>query len=460
MADPNRFGNYNYGDLDRTRKLLSDVMENSTRVQMAKVQMDREKADRERRQGIIDPYMQVLQKPDAKPEDYLKTGLVASAKAYSSGDEQLAQGLAEHSKTMAQLAKPDQTITPFDVFRNSYMKINPNATGVDLTEAWNKSLIGLAGGKAQAIQDTKPDALDKKISERIGADNIKYLTMQRPDGTTYETKSGEVRQPALGTVAGQGFGDLSQTDKDAWFEIYRTSGTLPPMAYRDVASRDAFTKGLPDYLRRQGITPTDAVVEKATMGALKGSLAYQQKSYNQMGSFANNIDSQIKKVEGLYKDVLKRVGTRALDMPIREWKTRFVGSGQERVLESYLMEISREIGKLSTGSQASIAELSVEAQAKWDKIHDPNLSFNELIEILNATRDQAKLRIASVKEELGKTKTEMRGMGGNSAKNQSTQPTTQSSAQKTVIKKGYNPTTNQTQFIYNDGTSEIVDGKR
>jgi hypothetical protein len=31
---------------------------------------------------------------------------------------------------------------------------------------------------------------------------------------------------------------------------------------------------------------------------------------------------------------------------------------------------------------------------------------------------------------------------------------------KTIIKKGYNPTTNQTQFIYSDGTKEIVEGRK
>lgn len=35
----------------------------------------------------------------------------------------------------------------------------------------------------------------------------------------------------------------------------------------------------------------------------------------------------------------------------------------------------------------------------------------------------------------------------------------QEKAQKTIIKKGYNPKTNQTQFIYSDGTKEIKDGK-
>jgi len=33
-------------------------------------------------------------------------------------------------------------------------------------------------------------------------------------------------------------------------------------------------------------------------------------------------------------------------------------------------------------------------------------------------------------------------------------------AKKTIIKKGYNPTTNQTQFVYSDGTKEIVQGRK
>ena len=35
-----------------------------------------------------------------------------------------------------------------------------------------------------------------------------------------------------------------------------------------------------------------------------------------------------------------------------------------------------------------------------------------------------------------------------------------SAPQKTVVKKGYNSKTNQTQLIYSDGTKEIVNGKQ
>jgi hypothetical protein len=99
------------------------------------------------------------------------------------------------------------------------------------------------------------------------------------------------------------------------------------------------------------------------------------------------------------------------DVPLREWKTRAVGSGKEKAIESYLTEISNEIGKLSTGSQASISELSISAQEKWNKIHDPNLSWKELKEVLDATTEQADIRRSSASQEIETTKSEMANLG-------------------------------------------------
>jgi hypothetical protein len=69
----------------------------------------------------------------------------------------------------------------------------------------------------------KPTATqDKKISERIGSDNIKYATMQRADNTTYEIPVGNERQAAQGILgSAQGF------DPDAIAKAMK-EGTLPP----------------------------------------------------------------------------------------------------------------------------------------------------------------------------------------------------------------------------------------
>jgi len=122
-----------------------------------------------------------------------------------------------------------------------------------------------------------------------------------------------------------------------------------------------------------------------------------------MGSFVKNLTKQLDRTDEMMKDVISRIGVRAIDLPMREIKTRVKGSGHEKALEAYLIEISNEIGKLSTGSAASIRELSTDAQERWAKIHDPNLSFKQLKIILDETRKMADMRLESTDNEITET---------------------------------------------------------
>ena len=142
---------------------------------------------------------------------------------------------------------------------------------------------------------------------------------------------------------------------------------------------------------------------RATASTVKSSLGLQEKQRGMMGSFVANLDKQVSRVDNIMTDVVKRVGFRAIDLPLRELKTRVKGSGQEKVVEAYLTEISNEIGKLSTGSSASVRELSTEAQDRWAKIHDPNLSIKELKIILDETKAMGKMRLESTDQEIKRT---------------------------------------------------------
>jgi len=122
-----------------------------------------------------------------------------------------------------------------------------------------------------------------------------------------------------------------------------------------------------------------------------------------MGSFVTNINRQVGKMERISKDIVKRVGVRALDLPKREFITRFIGSGHERVFEAYMKEVSAEIAKLAQGSAASIAQLPEENRKEWEKIHDVNLSFKEILIILQGTREMANIRLGSVQDEIDYT---------------------------------------------------------
>lgn len=140
------------------------------------------------------------------------------------------------------------------------------------------------------------------------------------------------------------------------------------------------------------------------------SLANQQKLRDMMASFVINMNAQVDRLETVLNDVT-RLDTRLANIPIRNWAMTVKGSAAESKVSMYLTEISNEIGKLSTGSSASVAELSEAAQKKWDKIHDPNLSIKDLISLLKETKHAGNLRLKSTDSVISDTKRRLKGSG-------------------------------------------------
>ena len=126
------------------------------------------------------------------------------------------------------------------------------------------------------------------------------------------------------------------------------------------------------------------VQPKAIRNSLEGSLKKQQKQYAVMVAFIETIHKQSGRLRGLAQDV-QRTGLRALNVPWRELKTRFVGSGKEMALEMLTKEISAEINKLVQNSQDSVALLPESARKEFERIHDPNLSLKELGVVIDYT---------------------------------------------------------------------------
>lgn len=122
-----------------------------------------------------------------------------------------------------------------------------------------------------------------------------------------------------------------------------------------------------------------------------------------MGSFVKNMDYQINRVKGISKDI-QSFDSRLLNVPRRAFLAKVKGSANQAKYDMYLTEIENEIGKLSTGSAASISELSVGAQQKWEKIHDKNLSIKDMLSLLEETNKAGKMRLQSVESQLSETK--------------------------------------------------------
>ena len=219
--------------------------------------------------------------------------------------------------------------------------------------------------------------------------------------------------------------NMSPEEIDTWGQIVNLTGKMPALGMGKKAAqvriqiaRSAARQALDAASLIPGADPSkkpsEAALEvigtQADTKAVSGAITFLQKQASSMGSFVNNIEQQIDKVQVLSKD-LKSYDSRLLNIPLRTLRGKIAGSALQSKYDLYLAEIESEIGKLATGSTASIAELSVTAQQRWEKIHDKNLSIKDMLSLLDETKAAARMRMKSVDDELEKTRRKMRTRG-------------------------------------------------
>lgn len=183
----------------------------------------------------------------------------------------------------------------------------------------------------------------------------------------------------------------------------------------DISKRGGVKQQAAILKRAAELNPSlDPRADQAATSAFAGSLAFQQKQLGAMGSFVRNMDYQVSRVKDLAEE-LKTFDSRIMNVPLRALRGKIAGSPLQAKYDMYITEIENEIGKLATGSAASVAELTAGAQEKWAKIHDKNLSVGDMISLLEETSKAGKMRMQSVQDQLKETQTQMRGRGNASA---------------------------------------------
>lgn len=264
---------------------------------------------------------------------------------------------------------------------------------------------------AEAKAPTDDKRIENALTAQLGRRPTDAEFIAEKQRMAVEVASAKAKATEQGKAEGQK-GMLSENTLQQAYEYVKTKGEFPPEVNRLFRVPGAQIEVM-DYVSKRmaedGGSGENRVVQGAIQKSLNSSLTFQEKQRGAMGSFVSNINRQIDRIGELEKSVIQRVGVRALDMPIRELKTRFAGSGYERALESYTKEVSAEISKLVQGSQASIQQLPVEVQKAWDRIHDPNLSWAELKKVLDTTRRQANDRLKATDDEISFTQEKLRG---------------------------------------------------
>lgn len=289
-----------------------------------------------------------------------------------------------------------------------------------LTDQVNKGDISLADAyKIRLGHDSS------KFTAR-GFDGKRLVVEGKDTGTlVYDDnkepyKGGQLKpltQPASVAAMGQTESSFKPGTLNYMAEIYEKTGQVPAFGFGAAGAkqRSDFWNTVAMRAKDRGDTGAEQVARAAETKSLQVSLNQQQKNRGMMGGFVTNINGQVDKLEKMSQDIVKRVGIRALDVPLRELNTRFVGSGNENVFAAYMKEVSAEINKLSQGATASVAQLPEQNRQEWEKIHDVNLSMRELLKVLKGTKEMANIRLGSADKEITATMAKISGKGAGQA---------------------------------------------
>jgi uncharacterized protein YaaR (DUF327 family) len=141
----------------------------------------------------------------------------------------------------------------------------------------------------------------------------------------------------------------------------------------------------------------------ADINANRGSIQWQQKNRDLMSSFVANIGKQNDRLAELTKTI-SLSDIRLLNLPLVEFRKRVSGDPKLSKVAMYLTEISNEAARLSSGNAASIAELSLGAQERWAKIHDPYLSIKDMLDLTKETYHAGVMRLETVDDTLAESR--------------------------------------------------------
>jgi hypothetical protein len=207
-------------------------------------------------------------------------------------------------------------------------------------------------------------------------------------------------------VGGDDLGGLSQADVVHYAKMYNQTGQLPSLGMGKSPLRTAILKEAAAQARREGKSPEEVLGDVAKRKSNAEAHKKETRSYAAMESYVINMKAQVKRLNEVLSDI-EKTGYRATNVPLRKLIMTLHGDARYSTQAMYLSEISSEIAKLASGASESVSELSMAAQAKWDKIHDPDLPIPEMRKLLNETSHAGDLRLNSKKQVIQRLEKEL-----------------------------------------------------
>ena len=247
-----------------------------------------------------------------------------------------------------------------------------------------------------------------------------------------KAEAAEAGRRKAGSNAPGSFAQAAQEDKDFWFEQYESNKTMPPFAWRDAESRNAFTRGYAKYEKNKGNSGSDSAAAQAMFKARQMALQDVTKRKGLISTFVNRIDGQSNLVEKLAKKY-NLTDPRFVNMGVNEL-AKFVGSGDLASLKLVITSLSNEVAKVESGS-LGIAAVSIDQAKIMARIHDENLKVGELMKVVQAGKALGKTSMDAANKSQKDIEDEMRGKP--SPKDQSGAPPGVITIDPSKAKKGW-----------------------
>jgi hypothetical protein len=278
----------------------------------------------------------------------------------------------------------------------------------DVKKVWDNAVL-----HEKAKYETDLDRFKKMVEEKQKGlmGHINKVLDQKAAADVRVQESKLKREEIQDEKDKVGFKSWTPEAKQSEFVLHMIMGK-PPVNAAGMGGNDRqqYAKEYAQWKANNNFSPQDVALMQADYKAGDASLKNMKKQEAPMDAFVLNINRQIDKIQQLFNNN-DRVGIRLLDKPLRDIAVLAKGSGEEAVKASYLLEISNEIGKLSSGASGSVQQLSDSAKEDWKKVHDVNLPLKEIIKIVNATRDQANMRISTWRQSKDAVRNEIGMLG-------------------------------------------------
>lgn len=308
--------------------------------------------------------------------------------------------------------------------------------------AFNSASDGLQAGikllKSDVYSNLTVDQAMKKWSNSgYGAEVSSSLN---PNQTISSLSDSQLQQLVTDMAKRESGASVTASVSDAvqgMLNIYKTTGTIPPLGRLAQSERDQFYAAVAGG----GIDMIGtAAMNKAIIAGSTTALRTQTNQYAANITSIGTLDKQLGLVKQ-YSDKVDRSGSPVFNKYLLYLKGQVAGDADTAAFQNIINTASAEFAKILSGSSASIAGATVSSQEDAKTLLNASMTQGQLESVIDLMKSESNYRLQSQKESIETLKTDISNIGktGTTQTDYATQITSSIGAEQFSKLKSQNP---------------------